>query len=269
MMRAMSGAGGGAGARPSPYRLVFGGDGEGGIEAEAFPAIREEAAERGVDASDPERFIMLSATGSLIRELLPEDAEARAVLEAGQLIFQGYHFWRFGRCGYELDRPLAQRLFSRPDRVGEWELTPPHPAGYLALPRNLVWARIEAGAPAESVDGAFWTMIGREDPATPPYARLDALLVLGLRADRPGFSVVPVGAPVPGSPGHWADVRARPEASGADFANVLPGGELKGLHALVTEAEVLKLLSLVFRHVAARPLAVDETGLIRDAANGG
>lgn len=268
-MRAMSGAGEVAGARTSPYQLVFGGEGEGGIEAGAFPAIREEAREWGVDASDPERFVMLSATGSLMRELLPADADARAVLDVGRLIFHGYHFWRFGKHRLELERPTAERLLARPPLVGEWELTPPHPAGYLALPRNLVWARIAAEAPPEPVDGAFWTMVGREDPATPPYARLDALLVLGLRADRPGFSVVPVGAALPGSPGHWGDLQARPEAHGADFANVLPGGELKGLHALVTEAEVLKLLSLVFRYVAARPVSVDDTGLIRDVANGG
>ncbi|HEX9109229.1 MAG TPA: hypothetical protein VF832_18405, partial [Longimicrobiales bacterium] len=207
----MSGAGQSTGARPSPYELVFGGDAEADVEAEAFPAIRAEALERGVDASDPQRFIMLSAAGTLMRELLPDDAEARAVLEVGQLIFHGYHFWRFGKRRYEVDVALARRLLAHPPLVGQWELTPPHPAGYLALPRNLVWARVEADAPPEAVDGAFWTMVGREDPALPPYARLDALLVLGLRADRPGFSVVPVGAELPGSPGHWADVRARAE----------------------------------------------------------
>ncbi len=124
-------------------------------------------------------------------------------------------------------------------------------------------ARVAASAPAEPADGLFWTMVGREDPAIPPYERLDALLALGLRSDRPGLSVIPVAARLTGGPGHWADLRARAAAPDApaspDFGNVLPGGELGGLHSLVNEAEVLKLVSLLFRQ-AANPGAVAAAG---------
>ncbi|MGH7552155.1 MAG: hypothetical protein ACREMQ_03910, partial [Longimicrobiales bacterium] len=113
------------------------------------------------------------------------------------------------------------------------------------LPRHRLWSRIEDGATAEAVDGFFWTMIGHPDAAAPPYTRLDVLLALGMHPGRPGISVIDVGVTVPGEPaGHWADIHAREE--GDDFANVLPGGELSGLHALVNTAEVLKLVSRVF-----------------------
>ncbi len=260
MMRAMSGMREEREARATPYELVFG---EGAFESEHFPAIQAEAQERGVDATDPERFVMLASVGALLRELPAEGGGAAALQELGLLLFQGYHFWRFGRRVYVVERGLARRLLARPPAVGEWELTPPHPAAYLQLPRSLLWARIAETAPAEPVDGLFWTMAGRADPAAPPYARLEALLALGLRSDRPGLSVVAVSAPLRGGSGHWADVRARDVATGAtgvpgtaDFANVLPGGELGGLHSLVNEAEVLKLISLVFWHAATYPDSV-------------
>ncbi len=276
MMRAMSDMTEKTEPRATPYELVFG---VGPFESEHFPAIQEEARERAVDVSDPERFVMLAAVGRLLRELPPEDAGSGALLELGLLLFHGYHSWLFGRRLYVVERPLAKRLLAAPPAIGEWELTPPHPAGYVQLPRNLVWSRVGEGAPGEPVDGFFWTMVGRDDPATPPYRRLDLLLALGLRSDRPGLSVVPVGAALPGAPGHWADLRARSDEGGAgaggfDFANVLPGGELGGLHSLVNEAEVLKLASLLFWHATAHPeAAVARPGtssyLIRDVAAGG
>ncbi len=279
MMRGMSGMPEGRGERPTPYELAFG---EGAFESEHFPAIRAEARERAVDAADPDRFLLLAAVGALLRELPPEGAGAGQLRELGLLLFQGYHFWLYGRRVFVVEPELARRLLARPPTVGEWELTPPHPAGYLRLPRNLVWARVAEGAPAEPVDGLFWTMVGRQDPATPPYDRLDTLLALGLRSDRPGLSVVPVAARLPGGPGHGADLRARespPDAPApADFANVLPGGELGGLHSLVNEAEVLKLVSLLFWHAASHPGAVgpgaggSEAGtvrVLRDVVGGG
>ncbi len=283
MMRAMSGMREEGGERPTPYELVFGG---GAFESEHFRAIQAEARERGVDASDPDRFVLLASVGALLRELPPEGSDAEPLRELGLLLFQGYHFWLYGRRVYMVEGALARRLLAQPPGVGEWELTPPHPAGYLQLPRNLVWARTGASAPAEPVDGLFWTMVGREDPSTPPYERLDVLLALGLRTDRPGLSVVPVGARLADGPGHWADLRARdadPGApAGADFAHVLPGGDLGGLHSLVNEAEVLKLVSLLFWHAAAHPEAVAPGGgagsertpaadlhVLRDVSGGG
>jgi hypothetical protein len=154
-----------------------------------------------------------------------------------------------------VEESLARRLLAAPPAVGPWAMLPPHPAGYLQLPRNLLWARVAATEPPEPVDGIFWTMIGAADPTQPPYARLDLLVALGLRPGRPGLSVIDIGEELEaGGAGHWADVAGRPE--GEDFANLLPGGELQQWHGLATRGEVLRLVSLLFWHVTMHPDAV-------------
>lgn len=262
-MPAMNGMGDPAGARPTPYELAFG---VGDFEREAFPEIRAEARGRDVDAWEPERFLQLASVGGLLRELLPADAPGAAIREAGQLLYHAYHFWEGGRRGVLLDVALARELLGPLPRIGEWELTPPAPSGYLQLPRSLLWARVDESAPAEPVDGLFWTMRALDDPAAPPYATVDTLLVLGLRPDRPGFSVVHVGAELPGGPGHWGDLEARAPGAGDDFSSVLPGGELSGLRSIVTEAEVLKLLSRCFWYAAVHPGSLVE---VEPPADGG
>jgi hypothetical protein len=83
------------------------------------------------------------------------------------------------------------------------------------------------------------------------------MLVLGMRADRPGFGTIAVGTDLVAAPlGHWADADARPE--GRDFENILPGGELRRLYGLVTEGEALRLISLLFWHAATFPGAIGE-----------
>jgi hypothetical protein len=238
--------------RVSPYQVVFAGA---PFETEHFPAIQVEAEERGADAANPSQFLLLGSVGRILRELLPADSPGAAVEQYGKLLFQGYHFWRFGRRTFSLELPVIRHLVESSPRLGDWEMTSPHPAGYVQLPANLFWATITEPGPPEPVDGLFWTMIGQEDPAAPPFARLDVLLPLGVRPGRPGFSVVGVGTDLgPRPPGHEGEVNVRPD--GRDFANVLPGGEIEGLYALVTEAEALKLVSLVFWYMARYPEAV-------------
>jgi len=240
-------------ARLTPYELVFGGD----FERDRFPAIREEAEALGADVRDPERFLLLGKVTELLRELSPDEAGADLYGRYGALLYQAYQFWAFGKRLYVLDAGLARRLVEGTAPVGGWEMTPPHPAGYLQLPRHLFWSRVEENSPAEPVDGFFWTMIGAEDPLDPPYRRLDAVLILGVRADRPGFSTIPIGSALVQAPlGHWADADARP--GGSDFENVLPGGELQDWYAIVTELEAFKLISRIFWYVAAEPAALGE-----------
>lgn len=252
-------------ARLTPYELVFG---QGDFEERHFPAIRDEARERDVDLADPERFLMLGSVGALLQELVPDDADGEAFRETGILLFHAFQFWRFDRRLYVLSDEVARQLTGEPQHVGEWELTPPYPAGYLQLPRHLFWARVAEEAAAEPVDGFFWSMVGEGDPAIPPYRRVDALLALGVRPGRPGFTAVEVSAEPRGEAGHWADLDARDE--GEDFSNILPGGEAKGFRALVTDAEALKLLSLCFWYVAAHPSALSaETQAAEPVREGG
>lgn len=247
------------GVRQTPYELVFGAP---VFEEEFFPSIQEEAEASGADIDAPDRFLDLVTVGRLIHQLVPpepsEAADAGALArEMGHLLYQAYQFWRFDTSLLVLDEALARRFATAPPTVGRWELTPPVPAGYFQLPRNLFWARLSEDAAPEPVDGFFWSMVGKEDSKVPPYERLDVLLVLGMRPGRPGFGVIDVEATLPDlAAGHWADVHARP--GGEDFANVLPGGELGELHALILPAEVLKLVSLCFWYIAMHPDAMRE-----------
>lgn len=252
-MRGMAQEAGGFGqqeaARLTPYELVFA---TGDLETQLFGEIQEELGTAPGLAADPERFASLASVARALGRVLPEDLPAPALGRYTLLLFHAYHFWRFGRPLFLLEAALARELVALPP-VGEWELTPPGPAGYLQLPRHLFWARVAANTAPEPVDGIFWVMLGETDPAEPPFHRLHALLALGLRPDRPGFSTIEVSAELAGT-GHWADADARPDA--ADFGNVLPGGEIQGLYALLTEMEVLKLLSRCFWHIARHPQAL-------------
>lgn len=226
--------------RVTPYDMVFG---TGPFEPERFPAIAGEAEGRGFDLLDPERFVMLGETGVLIRLVLGDEDAGGAVSQLGALLYHAFHFWQAGKPVFEITEADARALIAAtPDAAARY--APREPAGYVQLPRNLFWSRIDPAAPAESVDGFFW--VWREFQAPKP-ARLQLLLVLGLRADRAGLSLIDIAEDVPAKPGAWAETQAR--VDGEDFANVLPGGDIQRLHAITTPLEALKLAALCFRHL--------------------
>ncbi len=253
--------------RVTPYDVVFANQ---RFEQDAFPNITAEAEGRGVDVADPDAFVLLGTVGALLRELpapeaAPDRAEGPTPVELlrplAALLFQAFHFWRCGRRVFRLDAAQLDQALGPGLEVGTWTLEPPHSAGYLQLPRHRLWSRIEEGATAEAVDGFFWAMIPRSEPPRPAYQRLDVLLALGMHPGRPGLSVIECAVTLPAEPpGHWADLIAREH--GEDFANVLPGGELTGLRALVNTAEVLKLVSRVFWNLSreAQPSDLPRNG---------
>jgi hypothetical protein len=235
--------------RPTPWDVVFADE---KFEQEAFPAIERESSEREIDARSPDRFLLLSSVGSLLHELAPEAPGRQAsgemppldaVRSFGPLVFQAFHFQRNGRNVIELEEDHTRALFSAHQPIGPWTFKAPAPAGYLQLPRHLLWAHVTEDVPAEPADGIFWTLVGDAASAMEDSA-VALLLVLGLREDRPGFTVVDALATPPQPPGHWGDAPAREE--GGDFANILPGGELSELHGIVTVAELFKLVSRAF-----------------------
>lgn len=230
--------------RLQPYDLAFAGT---PFESEHFPLIEEDAAAHQARTAEPAEFLMAAPVGSVLRDVL-EDQDGTAAEQFGPLLYQGYHFWHFGRQVFSLEESELRSLLDDTTPIGDWPLTAPAPAGYLQFPRNLVWSRIEEGARPEPVDGIFWTMVGTDAPGDPPFPRIDLLLVLGLLPGRPGFSVIPAGATLPAENGHFGDIDAREH--GIDFRNVLPGGELQNLYALTNEAEVLKLVSRIFRRLS-------------------
>lgn len=162
-----------------------------------------------------------------------------ALKQYGRLLFHAFHYWQQRKPTRRVDEEGLRWLLDDVSSVGEWSLTPPAASGYLQLPRNLVWARPAPGLTPEPADGLFWTFVpGDDEPG-----RLHVLLVLGVRPDRAGFSVVPATGVLDTEP-HWAEIRARPD--GTDFETTLPGGEMDELFSIETAAELLKLTSLCF-----------------------
>jgi hypothetical protein len=244
--------------RRTPYELVFV---DGGHE-EALHTIAREAESRAVDPASAERFVLLEGSGQLLRALRPDASSPATITQYGALVYQAFHFLREGRPLFVLDEPALRALLAEPPHVGDWELTAPARAGYLQLPRNLVWAPGEEDSAAEPVDGFFWTLA--PDLAS-PAARLLLALILGVRPGRAGFGVIEAAATVPPPPAaHWADTATR--ETGTDFANILPGGEIQQLFALTSFGEALRLASLVFHAAVAAGVVGPEERAQQDAS---
>ncbi|HUF14061.1 MAG TPA: hypothetical protein VMN78_13235 [Longimicrobiales bacterium] len=250
--------------RDTPYELVFR-RGRIDFEGDRFPAVRAEAEQRGVPLDDPERFVMLGSVGALMRDMVLDEAAAddagevwqalppEAVAQTGALLYHAFRFSEAGACVHAIEEEAARELAAAPaleetarapraDAVaGTAAIAAPAEAGYVQLPRNLFWARAGEAGVAEPLDGFFWAL-GR---------RFDVLLALGVRARRPGFTVIPMGVELdaPGAPASWADVKAREE--GDDFANILPGGDLDRLLGITSAGEALRLAALCLRHLHA------------------
>jgi hypothetical protein len=236
-------------ARLTPYELVFG---EADFEERVFPRIRDEAEERGVDSLRREQFGFLSTAGEAVRDVVPPEAPPEALEQYRALLYQAFSFWRFGKPVYVLEPSTARYLVEAAPSPAGWELSVPRPAIYLQLPTNLFWGSISPESTPEPVDGFFITLADAEDPLGEPYQRLEVLVVLGIRRDRAGFSVIPfeteVGAGIAAA---WVEAPGREGAK--DFENVLPGGELSGLYSILTTAEVLKLLARTLWYVERYP----------------
>ncbi len=226
-------------ARRTPYELVFG---ETDFEIKVFPRIREEARLQNVDPRDHDRFAFLSVVGDALRDVLPEDAPVDAIDQYRAILFHSYNFWRFERRHYLLEPAVARFLVEAAPGMESWDLDLPCPTLYLQLPANLFWGSISPESVPEPVDGFFVTSSPGEDGLGKPFVRLEVLMVLGIRRDRAGFSVVPFSTEVgPGIPAVWAESPGRDE--GRDFENMLPGGDLSGLYSILTTTEVLKLIA--------------------------
>lgn len=216
--------------RLHPYQLVFG---AAEFEDTVFPAIRQEAEARGVDVDDHERLLLLEGVGELMRSLLPPDAGRPAFGQFSAIVKHAFHFWLAERPTFALSETDLRALLS--DGAASAGV-PPARAGYVQLPRNLLFARVDEDSHAEAVDGFFF--VANDDT-------LSVLLVLGLLPNRPGFTVIEVAAPAA------EFVVAGPaRESGRDFENVLPGGEGR-LFAVTNALEVGKLVMRVFSRLKA------------------
>ena len=226
-----------SGARPTPYDIVFA---DPSFE-EGFRAIGQQLG--GAQPDGALALAQLTATGEVLRALLPENdagvAHGAVFTQVSQLVYHAFTFRAGGRHVYRIGEAAFRRLISS-EHTQSSPPEPPHAAGYMQVPRTILWARVAESAPPEPVDGFFWHMHA---------PRLDLLLALGVRPARPGVSLIDVSLDDVATLVQWRDAAIRPD--GVDFANVLPGGELQGYHALTLRGEVLKLAALCFSAVHA------------------
>lgn len=225
--------------RLTPYELAFAGA---GFDRQFFPGLREEAEARGVDTRDADRFAFLTVAADALREMIPENAPPQMLEQFRALLFHAYNFWSAGRQSYLLDPPVARYLVEAAPTQNRWQPRLPHPGIYVQLPRHLFWARVSPEATPEPVDGFFATTRGSgAGDQFQPSAAFEGLLVLGLLPDRPGFAVVPLEREAVAESAAGLAFGAGREG-GRDFANVLPGGEIRGLYSIVTNTEAAKLV---------------------------
>jgi hypothetical protein len=94
-------------ARMHPYDMVFAMP---ELEGTAFPAIRNEAEERGVDLHDHERVLLLEGMGELMRSLLPPDAATPAFAQFAPIVTHAFHYWLEGKQTFAIDEAALRSM---------------------------------------------------------------------------------------------------------------------------------------------------------------
>jgi hypothetical protein len=222
--------------RQTPYEMVFG---EERFAGQEFPAIEEESRTRGINVWDRDRFATMDRVGAILLQMIPEDLEVAALVQHTHILFHCYHFWNAGCPIYAFDAATAASLIESAPDLGSWRFRAPHSALYIELPRSLFWVEMSADDPPEPVEGIFVV----RDPSD-QSAELGLLLVMGMRADRAGFSVV----------GLTADPEAARELEepGA-FQSDIPGAELAELYSLRRASEAVMLSLRLLWYVDSYP----------------
>jgi len=211
--------------RCTPYETVFG---VGGLGDREFPAIEEEGTLRGVSLERRDLFAGMESVGKLLGQLVPADADGASLDHHLETVFHCFRFWRAEQQVYAFDEAVVRSLLDTPPRLADWPFGSPHPAFYIELPLNLFWAKVTEEQAPEPVEGLF---VSTGQTQVPPGAGI--LLVLGMRADRPGFSTM----------GLAVDLEREIELEEpAAFASEIPGADLAGFYSLRRASEVVILL---------------------------
>jgi hypothetical protein len=212
-------------ARPYPWTSLVDALGE-----PRFAAMRAALAAAGTDPFDRDAFVLAPDVGRALRDLVPDEAPAEAVMSYAALLHVLYLHWDAGRPVRGLDRAATTRLLAPPGAPpAASPPTPPPQVGYVQLPERLVWASASPGAAHEPMDGMFVV-------ATERWLRV--LAVLGFRPERLGFTTITAEAPLP-----VGARAARPDRS-PPFATVLPAGERMGYFSVTSPAELARLALL-------------------------
>ncbi len=211
--------------RVHPFDVAFG-----LVADEWFGAIRS-AADK-LDASDLAQFSKLAPVERILSEMEPEQSgpeTAERTDEYLRLLYAGYHFWDTGRRNRDVPR---EALESENTRFIGGKRPSPSLAGavYCRLPEHWLWGQVAEGSPHEPLDGFFVV-------AGPGGDEWIVVAVLGLRADRGGFSQISVTA-------SKGDLVSATSLRQPFFPPVMSGGELAGFHSITSVAELLLLTRL-------------------------
>lgn len=199
-----------------------------------FAEVRNDLEARGTADLDRDAFLLNGVVGALLRELVPEDAQAEAVTAYGALLHSVHCCWARDWPVVAVDADtLRSALAARAAPLAARAAL----ACYIRLPPRIVWAEPAPGAPHEPLDGVFLLVHGD---------RAMALAVLGFHELRDGFTTMEGALRLPApAPGARAD-------GAAAFASVLPGGDLARLRSVVDTHELVALALLALEAAEAR-----------------
>jgi hypothetical protein len=203
-------------SRPTPFDLVFD-----PLADDRFPAIRDALAGSGRDPRDRDAFLMEKASVSLVRELRPEGGLGDGMDQLVALVHHAYLFWAGGLRVRTVDRAGLDLMLTT---VLPPDLSDDALAWYLQLPERRMWAQALEDSAHEPLDGIFVHHA--------PAGTLRVLAVLGVHADRDGFTVVEATGK------HTMGVT---RDGSAPFSSVLPGGAAAGLYSIAGAPELIEL----------------------------
>lgn len=211
-------------ARLTPYELLLP-DPE--FADRHFPAVADEARERGVDPANPAAFVMLGAAQAALAELRDEDASPESAHDHGNVLYFAYRMWLAGPAVALVRADTLRRLLSTPradhsqadSPAGSdtWPGTLHERAGYVQLPQHLVWLE-------EGDDGSPGDPPARGQPPPHPAAPAGAPPPPPATSSAPATPAVPGTSPASGTPPPAAS--PAPESVDGLFWAVDPGGTL-------------------------------------------
>lgn len=209
--------------RPHPFDFVFA-----ELAETRFGDIGNEAGPRDIGFA---AFSRLPSVQRLLQEIGTPDlleATPEAVVQYLALLFVAFRYWESGKQTFPISRERLEASFGR--RPGE---PSPVPGGacYLEFPEHWFWAAVDDDSPHEPVEGVF---VASSDGGK----ELTVVAVLGLRAQRQGFSQITVS-------GTASDVLQAGEVMRQPpFAPVLGGGAQAGVKSVTSQGELLHLAHL-------------------------
>ncbi|HEY4320562.1 MAG TPA: hypothetical protein VGM77_05220 [Gemmatimonadales bacterium] len=197
--------------RPQPFDLLFA-----PFRDDRLPAIRDVI---GTDRSVA-GFLLVAPAVELLRDVRPDSGLGDAIDTFVLLVHAAFWYWHDGEQHRAIDAAQLERLL----RDGAPQPIPAGITRYIQVAPRRIWSQLDDDQPFEPLDGWF---VARNGPS------IDVVGCFGVHPERPGITAAAVQGPVP-------VLAKRPDGT-APFTATMPGGDLAGLHAVESPAELLWL----------------------------